>query len=241
MQYFSNNHKNYSMEPLATNNYNKSKYNGVSKIYKPFIIPSTFSTDIKLKKHNELVRWLKDSCNETGDIFVDPGYSDIYKSMYNIMDDTYLIYENNDIDHEINIGYEDYTDDNTKYLCNVQLEQYIDYVPKHINETTLNTLIFNKSFIEAENIKLKERRHNIVIPPGSNQSNANYLYKRIIYNFKHSQNVKYNGYRYTYSIPQVNLNPRVPYGGTYKNVGILLNKEQFYFFLKQNSRQKKIH
>lgn len=68
---------------------------------------------------------------------------------------------------------------------------------------------------------------NLLIPPGSNQSNANYMYKLL----------KSSAYKVEYEIPYVSANPTVPYTGYHKCTGLKINKKDFYNFVHSSSIQ----
>lgn len=171
----------------------------------------------KQKARNELIRWLKQKCDYSDNVFRDPGYSDYYKSMFNIVDTHNFIYANNDIDHELNVGYVEYETNNEKNSEDAELEQFIDVVPyKNKN---------SKSDAENHNI-------NIVILPGSNHSNANYLYKLLMH-----ECMEINNNDEPYHIPNVSPNPKVPYTINHKKVQITINKEEFYSFVKKYSKK----
>ena len=160
------------------------------------------------KKKLLLINWLKKRCSYSEDIFKDPGYSDYYKNEFNIIDgiDNTYFYNSNDIDHEINIGYDDDDNDNDDFY---NFGEFIDYVdPIKISEDDI-------------------RYTNIVILPGTNQSNANFLYKIIK---KYIDNAKLR-----YNIPIISNDLTEKYESEYKSASIQINKESFYNYLRQYS------
>lgn len=183
--------------------------------------------------HNEkkikLMKWLNKKCRYSKNIFKDPGYSEFYKRNFNITDDIgpFSIYKKNDIDHLMNIGYVDYAyNDQLKHEDDGELEQFIDYIPKVIPKETLEMATKNRSFVESEDIIKKMTRHNMVILPGTNHSNANFLYKELLQTINDLN----------YHIPYVNIDPSLPYEGTYKIAKLNIDKESFYNFLRINSK-----
>lgn len=155
------------------------------------------------RKRDSLIRWLTKKCNECDDICDDPGYSNGYKRYFNIVDSGHVIYCDNDIDNEINLEYDD-----------PLLEEFTDYVP-----------IKGCSDEEKKYIVNKMTHKNIVIPPGSNQSNANFMFK-LLNEF---------GHKYSYKIPCVSNNPSDPYDGDYESICMDIDKESFYMFMFDNS------
>jgi hypothetical protein len=192
----------------------------------PSIIP-----DRKKQERYELIEWLRDPVSfDLDSIFRDPGYSWKYKQMYNLMDPDHIIYTDTitekDIDLELNIGYTEYTYDEImdKDPLDKELEEFIDSIPKHVNSSVIETMTNNVTPDAKEYINTIEKRHNIVIPPGSYQSNANYVYKLI----KLNNTKKYN-------IPSVSADPNARFKGDHINTNIILDKEQLYQFIYMNS------
>ena len=164
-------------------------------------------------KRSQMLRWLNKTCNYSDDIYRDPGYSDSYKRYFNIKDDDHNIYNDNDIDDENNVDYYDET-----------LDEFTDCVPINIPQEEINMKTSGCSDEEKELIIDILTRKNIVIPPGSNQSNANFLYKFLK---NHIQN-------YSYHIPHI-LNPNEPYVGEYEYLSMDIDKESLYMFMFENS------
>jgi len=164
-------------------------------------------------KRSRMIRWLNGTCNYSNDIYKDPGYSDSYKSYFNIRDDNHIIYNDNDIDDKINM---DYDDDS--------IDEFTDYVPIDIPQEEINMKTKDYSEKEKEQIIDILTRKNIVIPPGSNQSNANFLYK-FLKNFVHN---------YSYHIPRI-PNHNKQYVGEYEYLNMDIDKESLYMFMFENS------
>lgn len=196
-----------------------------------------------VKKRDSLFKWLKSRCDYSDDVFKDPGYSNFYKSHFNIIDNQNTLYADGDIDHELNIGYFDYIDPNKeKHPQDAEIEQFIDHVPivgevtlavgednfiDSIEETDQTSETDSIDSIESE-IKDKLTRHNIVILPGSNHSNANYLYKRLTI---------FADELGSYRVPFVQNDPKKPFTNRSKNLYIEIDKEGFYQFIRDLSAQ----
>jgi hypothetical protein len=180
-----------------------------------------------------LCRWLKQKCYCADNIFMDPGYSSFYKNEFNITDGDEFrpIYETRgDIDVELNKGYVDYLYGDEKNEEDEELEQFIDYVPIHVSQDVLRVATGNTRYEEKEYIIEMMSRKNLLILPGSNHSNANFLYKRLIRCLEDTE--------VTFSIPFVSGDRSVPYTDVHKDVDMDINKEQFYDFLRRNSRNR---
>lgn len=160
----------------------------------------------KKREHNELVKWLKSYCDYSDNAFKDQDYSDAYKKIFNITDTDGIFYEKGDIDYELNIGYADYANGVQKDPDDEELEQFIDHVPVS-----------------------DQSRRNIVILPGTNHSNANYIYKII----------KNETINHKYKIPYLSNNPSIPYNGNIKEAEMMINKVDVYTFVKENSKVRK--
>ena len=181
----------------------------------------------------DLIRWLKQRCDYSDSQFQDPGYSTHYKSMFNLMDTHKLVYKDGDIDHELNIGYVDYCFDKEKDPEDVCLEQFVDYVPANHEglKEAISTMVNGVPYDEADDIRKKMSRENILILPGSNHSNANYLYKLITLECLDLNNKDEK----PYFVPYVSPDPRVPFRSNVKGVGVHIDKEDFYSFIKAHS------
>lgn len=162
----------------------------------------------KKREHDELVKWLKSYCDNSDNAFKDQNYSDTYKAMFNLTDNNENFYEKNDIDHEINIGYVDYEPEEQKDPKDEELEQFIDHVPNGLTDSSY---------------------YNIVILPGTNHSNANYIYKMI----------KNETINHKFKIPYISNNPKIPYNGDIKDADMMISKSDVYAFVKDNSKNRR--
>jgi len=122
----------------------------------------------------------------------------------------------------MNIGYIDYeydVKDEDKHEDDFQVEQFIDYIVKYIPEHIINDMYMNKnySYDEVHDKLTKLSRYNMVILPGSNHSNANFLYK-CVKQFIRDKNL-------SYAIPYVDGNPTVKFIGSYKTTSLDVDKE----------------
>jgi hypothetical protein len=188
---------------------------------------------MKCKNKKEILRrWLKQKCSYSDDCFKDPGYSTYYKNEFGIMDGDGFkpFYVSGDIDLELNIGYTDYEYGDEIHEDDMVLEEFIDYIHVTVEHEDLETALKDKSFDERCYIIQKMTRKNILILPGSNHSNANYLFKRVVI-YSTANNI-------SYSIPFVLSDPAMSYKGIHKNAKMEINKEHFYEFLRQNSRNQ---
>jgi hypothetical protein len=180
-------------------------------------------------ERKKLINWLRKKSKYADDLFKDPGYSAEYKSRFNIMDKNMVIYKPNDIDDELNIGY---TDDiyglDEKTDEEITVEQYVDYIPKEITQETIDNLM-PCNHEQQQEIVEKLSRHNIVILPGSNHSNANFLFKNILNHV--------NKYIEPYHVPFLSPDPKQPYDGRHKTINFNLDKEEFYNFIYENSEK----
>lgn len=194
---------------------------------------------LKSDSRHKMIKWLGKKTKYTETIFDDPGYTDCYKRMFNVYDHDRKIYRmldesnkdnsNKDIDIEINIGYIDDVYNQCKKTTNEKiLEQYIDYIPINIPDTFLSTSLIDIVDVnDRKNIKMMLCRENIVIPPGSNQSNCNWLFKKI------SEHIESNNIQY--KIPFVLNDHKMSYTGAHKIISSEIDKEKFYNFMFKNS------
>lgn len=232
---------------LNTNNNNKKKKSQLDKwIDQKILLIKKGKTKTNFNsfqsKHDALITWLGTKCERSIDALQDPGYSGSYKSHFNIRDEDLSFYKQGDLDDLLNIGYVGYSDNSTKMNYELQssfnqlpkdiqnnhqhkhrhdemLEHFMDYVPIY-PETDETDKTENMVKDEEEEI------HHIIIPPGSNQSNANYLYKRLVLLANENE---------PYSVPFVSKDLNKPFKGIYKGVNIEIDKDEFYQFLKDNS------
>lgn len=173
------------------------------------------------KKYSKLVKWLNDKPRDSDDVFTDPGYGYHYKAWFGIQDTDKIFYKQNDIDHKLNTDHqltaglvlvdENENENENKKIMN-ELTQFVDLITDDTNHQSItdHQLITDQVFI----------------PPGSNHSNCNYLYKRMVANAYDLE---------PYEIPYVSADPSVPYTGYHKHATFKINKEDFYNFVRENS------
>jgi hypothetical protein len=109
-----------------------------------------------MNKNQKLEKWMKSRCEYSDCIFTDPGYDNEYKSFF------------------IKSTHSDQNKYYANKLQNNELERDIDikvssgYIMADETDET--------KYIDLIGTNKKEK---IYLPPGSNQSNCNYLYKKI--------------------------------------------------------------
>lgn len=170
--------------------------------------------------NKKLEKWLKSRFCYSDNIFEDPGYSNNYKSKFGLTctcNDN--IYQENDIDHKVNIGHVFDNNGNSDDIDR-KIEQYIDYVlPEQCTH-----------LIDNENIHDDNDIHNISYPivvlPGSNHSNANYLYKLIIESIEHID---------PYTLPIISKDHTIQFNGDTTMSYMKVNKNSVYNFVRLNS------
>jgi hypothetical protein len=171
--------------------------------------------------HKKLEKWLKQSNKCSSNIYEDPGYSGFYKSYYG----NYVyksFYPEDDIDIKISPVYiEDIYTENTD-----ELQQFIDYIPQDIPSDIINNITIGTYGTEKQNIIDKLERKCLLIPPGSNQSNVNFIYKLLLDNMINVDN---------FSIPFISHNINEQYKGTLKNSYMNIDKMELYNFVYNNS------
>jgi hypothetical protein len=189
---------------------------------------TTSNNNSAIDDHNKLVTWLKKNSNHPKGIYADPGYTGYYKSFFQMADNSRKFYKSGDIDEELNVGY---TEQVFSTSClpeeDLELEQFIDYVPVSTRYDIELATMGRYSPDEKRDIVKKLRRKCIVILPGTNHSNANFLYK-VLNN--ESQSFKY-------SVPYVLEDPKKPYYGFHKDAIMQIDKEKFYNFMRDNSKK----
>ena len=170
------------------------------------------------RANTRLIKWLKSPTGDSDDIYVDPGYGYHYKSWFGIEDCDKKFYKNNDIDCQLGIIHESISTHEPNDLHNLNaMSQFVDKF-----DTTDNDGLCSRNSVN-------ELMNHILIPPGSNHSNANYLYKRIIASVQESE--------LEYEIPYVSANQFTPYTGYHKSTGYNVDKQSFYKFIYNNSVQ----
>jgi hypothetical protein len=159
--------------------------------------------------------------------YSDLGYSEYYKSFFQMSDNNRKFYKNGDIDEELNVGYtEQVFSTDPLPQEDLELEQFMDYVPTSARyDTEIATICCNAD--KKRDIIKKLCRKCIVILPGTNHSNANFLYKVL------NDGLTLN----KYSIPYVLEDPNKPYYDLHKDATMIIDKEKFYNFMCKNSRK----
>ena len=163
-----------------------------------------------------LVKWLKSPTRDSNDIYADPGYGHHYKSWFGIEDCDKKFYKNNDIDCQLGIIHKSISTYEPNDLHNLnEVSQFVDKF-----DITDNDDLCSRD-------QMDKLTNHILIPPGSNHSNANYLYKRIMTSVQESEP--------EYEIPYVSANQFASYTGYHKSTGYNVDKQSFYKFMYDNS------
>jgi hypothetical protein len=219
------------------------------------IVDSSDNTDIVINskpvkydnymkdKRDILLEWLRSRCLYNNDIFCDPGYSDSYKREFNIIDGLdYNIkiksfYSNDsnlgidiDIDQEIseyNENYKNLFDYDDIADINTHLVDFIDYIPASKLPDILHETVNNNNIGFANFIISKLSLKPMCFFPGTNHSNANFLYKKAI---------RFISNTASYNIPFVSADVKSVYKGDHKTSKMNINKEKFYEFLMDQSK-----
>lgn len=154
----------------------------------------------------QLEKWLQKKCELSDNIFEDPGYSDYYRDRYRIYDLNRNYYKINDIDEKLNIGYVHVDQESDDDLLDA--EKYVDFVPSDKNSAN-------------------SKYTGIAILPGSNHSNANYIFKLIN---EYTQNTPYK-------IPTISSDPATKFEGTCTNIRMDIDKKNLYEFVHTYSKK----
>jgi hypothetical protein len=173
------------------------------------------------KDRDTLEKWLKSRCQWSDNVFDDPGYSECYRNYFTWFfdDGTYI---EGDIDYNLNIGYfEPVYDEGIIYdELDEKLEPYTDFVPSEMSNSAIEASVSNYPSADQERARKVLSRTGIVILPGSNHSNANYLYKRFR---EYLEDVR------EFSVPYVR-GVQERYRPSHKKVTFSLSKEDIYNF-----------
>ena len=165
----------------------------------------------KLKANAKLEKWLKQISDYSCSPFDGLNYSDYYKSYFGNVSNDGIIYDtstgSNDIDVKLNIGYCRYPPGIEKNPEDKIVEQFIDTV------------------VDDNGVVM-----DIVIPPGTNQSNANFLFKLF------SDMI---GDMTPTNVPIVSSDHTARYTGGVKQLRFTLPKNDLYQFLMDRSNQSK--
>lgn len=155
--------------------------------------------DKKEEERRLLEKWLKSECD-----YGEPNYTKDYQSLFGIDDISKMIYKKDDIDCKCNTLYINgmYDDDIVLSDKDEKLKHYVDHA--YINDEI----------------------YDILIPPNTNQSNANYFYKLLLVGSQeHSP----------YNIPYVPDNPKIPFNGKTKKLRMVIDKISTYKFVYDES------
>jgi len=169
-----------------------------------------------------LEKWLKARCQWSDNVFDDPGYSQFYKSYFGWFCNKGT-YTDGDIDHELNIGhYEAVYDDDFSYdEIDKNITPYIDFIPSDMTSFGIENAVATYPYVDQDRAREIYSRTCMVILPGSNHSNANYLYKRICESLTDLKG---------FSIPYVG-NIDTKFKPSYKQFKFELSKESVYNFV----------
>ena len=169
----------------------------------------------------KLENWLKHKNRYALSIYDDIGYSNFYKTYFcNYVEDTF--YPENDIDVRVGLEYIESINPAEKDV----LANYVDYIPQHASTEYINTMTFNTHNDEKKHIIDILERKCLLIPPGSNHSNTNFIYKLML-----DIMFDIDGF----SIPFVSNNINVQYTGTLKSSYMDIDKMELYNFIYNNS------
>lgn len=169
----------------------------------------------------KLENWLKQKNKHATSLYKDPGYSSFYKSYFGMyVDETF--YPKNDIDIKLDPMYVEsiYSDDND------ELEDFIDYIPQYVSQDIIDAATYKTYGNDKQDIIDKLERKCLLILPGSNQSNANVIYKLLLDNISDIS---------SFSIPYISNNLQEQYTGELKDAYMDINKTDLYNFIYQNS------
>ncbi len=192
------------------------------------------------KSKNKLITWLKKTCKHSDNCFVDPGYSDGYKSWFAQNDSNNQFnydynenYENHDYHDNDNVDKLEHDDENENENDHKDANNHNHRKFKLHNrdlDIKLNPGYINgiqKDYNNIDNFVDIVKNQHILILPGTNHSNANYLYKNITECINKNTEL--------YDIPYVDSDYSKCYMGTYKNIVMKIDKNDFYNFMFLNS------
>lgn len=169
----------------------------------------------------KLEYWLKQQNKHAVSVYKDPGYSNFYKSYFgSYVDESF--YPKNDIDVKLDPIYVEslFIDDND------ELQQFVDYIPQHVSQDIIDVYTHKKYGDDKRDIIDKLERKCLLILPGSNQSNANFVYKLLLNTIVDID---------SFSIPYVSNNINEQYTGELKEAYMDIDKMDLYKFIHKNS------
>lgn len=179
-----------------------------------------------------LMKWLKSRVPYSDDLFCDPGYS---RNYYMAFGNTYEYgseYTPGDIDHQLNPGYYDPIYDIDDDYGISDEDYYVDYIYKPIDKDTLMKTVMSYEPEYRDKAARVLQREPILILPGSNQSNANYIYKLMLDQINQI---------HSFRIPYVKQSNRAYFTGSSKNFRLQISKEDTYRFVCYMSIVAAIH
>lgn len=132
----------------------------------------------KRASRRDIIRWLRSANKDCKDhdIYKDPGYSEYYKDYTSIYDDDLMYRGKHDIDLRIwhrRIPYYE----NIYEKEDDMMEDFVDHVKSNMTDEEIGYFTEGRGHDEKEYMEDKLRYMPILIPPGTNHSNANVLYK----------------------------------------------------------------
>ena len=164
-----------------------------------------------------VMKWLNAPFNGSNDLFEDPGYSQMYRSGFGNTYQYGAEYVSGDIDEILNLGcfespYEEYDE--------YDADHFVDYIHQPIPQNVLTKRVSHYEPEHRDRAAQIMQRKAILIPPGSNQSNANYIFKTLTYEVEHI-----NSFRVPYATREKR------YTGARKLFKLKLDKYDVYRFL----------
>lgn len=177
----------------------------------------------------EIKKWLRAPNKNciAGDIYNDRGYSGYYKSMTSIYDDNCLFYEGaDDIDNRLKYPYH-----KSIYRCDGidQMEDFVDHIPSKASAQQIDEMTSHLTGIDKQYAVDRLKYDPVFIPPGTNHSNANVLYKIIQNEFLNAN---------PFIIPKLPNDRSTEYDGDYVEVVPSIDKKLIYRFCYENSIHK---
>lgn len=125
--------------------------------------------------HHELKKWLKRKCENSDNVFKDPGYSNFYKGMFGITDNDFFYLPNNqdiDLNRDVNVGY-------VSVSVNNSTDNGVNN-GANISTNNSNSEFYSETYDKlGQFVDVNSENEQIAILPGSNHSNSNYLFKLI--------------------------------------------------------------
>lgn len=174
----------------------------------------------------EIKKWLRAPNKNciADDIMTDRGYSGYYKSMTSIYDDNCLFYEGlNDIDNRLKYPY-------YKSIYRGEridrIEDFVDMIPSNVSTQHIAEMTSHLSGADKQYAAHRLKYDPVFIPPGTNHSNANVLYKIIQNEFLNDD---------PFIIPILPNDRSIEYDGEYAEVVPSIDKKLIYRFCYENS------